>query len=208
MLDLVYQKHFHREIGCTPEERLAGRLSEREISRHDLHYAFYVDYTAKSEKKTGAVQLPNGRFQVPVTYAGKSSRFRYDRLRPCAILITKDRRQLELEPFETKPLPPVREKPRGQGQLQKLVDSWHGRKRPNAEPGFGLPEVFAAIKAIVGRSVPDSDKEDFWNRNGPIRRDPFLKACECTRRDLGPSRPITAYLDHLERQIAQSKKEN
>ena len=213
MLTMVYHKHHHKEIGCSPEERLAGRLSEREISRHDLHYAFYVDYTARSEKKTGAVQLPNGRFQVPVAYAGKSSRFRYDRLRPCAVLITKDRRQLELGPFETKPLPPVKEKPRGQGQLQKLVDSWRGRERPNAEPGFGLPEVFAAIKAIVGRSVPASDKEaktilDFWNRHGPIRRDPFLKACEGTRRDLGPSRPIAAYLDHLERQIAQSKKEN
>ena len=106
----------------------------------------------------------------------------------------------------------MREPKRGQGQLQKLVDTWRGRERPNAEPGFGLPEVFAAIKAIVGRSVPNSDKAslilDFWKRHGPIGRDPFLKACECTRRELGPNRPVAAYLDHLERQIAQSKKED
>ena len=73
--------------------------------------------------------------------------------------------------------------------------------------------MFAAIKAIAGRPVPASGKEatvilDFWNRFGPVRRDPFLKACECTGRDLGPKRPIAAYLDHLERQIAQSNKED
>ena len=214
MLALVYHKHRHKDIGCSPEERLADRRSDRTISHHDLQHAFYVEYTARSEKKTGVVQLPNGRFQVPVAYAGKSCLFRYDRLRSHAVLITKDRRQLTLEPFQTKPLPPVRQhQPRGQGQLQKLVDSWRGRERPNAEPGFGLPEVFAALKAITGRSVPASDQEakvvlDFWNRFGPIQRNPFLKACECTGQDLGPNRPIAAYLNHLERQIAQSNKEN
>jgi transposase InsO family protein len=213
MIALVYQTHHHREIGCSPEERLAKKKSSHQVSRHVLFRAFYVDYSAKSEKKTGAVQLPNGRFQVPAAYAGKSCQFRYDRLRREAILITKDRRHLELEPFETKPLPPVRTRTRGQGQLQKLLDQWRGQTRPNAEPGFGLPEVFAAIKAIVGRPVPTSDKEampilDFWKRLGPIQRDPFLKACERAGRDLGPGRAIAAYLDHLERQIAQSKKED
>jgi len=213
MIALVYQKHLHREIGCSPEDRLANRRSGRQISRHDLHYAFYVEYTTTSDRKTGVAKLPNGQFRVPTAYAGKSCLFRYDRLRPGAVLITRDRRQLELEPFETKPLPPVRPPKRGQGQLQKLVDSWRNRERPNAEPGFGLPEVFAAIKAIVGRSVPASDKEgnvisDFWSRFGPIQRVPFLKACECTGRDLGPNRPIAAYLAHLERQIAQSNKED
>ena len=184
-----------------------------QISRHILYRAFYVDHVASSNKKTGEVQLPNGRFQVPAAHAGKSCQFRYDRLRREAVLITKDRRHLELEPFATKPLPPVRKHTRGQGQLQKLVDEWRGQTRPNAEPGFGLPEVFDAIKAIVGRSVPNSDKEampilDFWNRLGPIPRDPFLKACEHAKRDLGPGRAIAAYLAHLERQIAQSKKED
>ena len=213
MLALVYQPHHHREIGCSPEERLAKQTSSRQISLHVLHRAFYVKYSATSDKKTGAVQLPNGRFQVPAAYAGKRCLFRYDRLRRDAVLITKDRRQLEIEPFETKPLPPVRKRTRGQGQLQKLLDEWRGQTRPNAEPGFGLPEVFDAIKAIVGRSVPTSDKEampilEFWNRFGPLQRDPFLKACEHAGRDLGPDRAIAAYLAHLERQIAQSKKED
>ena len=213
MIALVYQTHNHREIGCSPEERLAKKKSSHQISTHILYRAFYVNYSATSDKKTGAVQLPNGRFQVPAAYAGKSCQFRYDRLRPEAVLITKDRRHLKLDPFETKPLPAPRKRTRGQGQLQKLVDEWRGRTRPNAESGFGLPEVFDAIKAIVGRAVPGSDKEampilDFWNRFGPIGRDPFLKACERAGRDLGPGRAIAAYLDHLERQIEQSKKED
>lgn len=95
----------------------------------------------------------------------------------------------------------------------KLCSGMSRRRRSNAEPGFGLPEVFAAIKAIVGRAVPNSDREatlilDFWKRFGPIAREPFLKACEGTRRALGQSRPITAYLDHLERQIAPHQKED
>ena len=211
MIALVYQTHHHREIGCSPRERLAGKESSHRISRNVLRRAFYVDYAATSDKKTGAVQLPNGRFQVPAAYAGKSCKFRYDRLRPKAVLITKDRRHLELDPFATKPLPKVRT--RGQGQLQKLVDDWRGQKRPNAEPGFGLPEVFYAIKAIVGRPVPTSEKEavpilEFWRRVGPIQRDAFVKACERAKRDLGPGRAIAAYLAHLERRIAQSNEED
>lgn len=213
MIALVYQAHHHREIGCAPEDRLAKQKSSHQVSRHVLYRAFYVDYSATSNKQTGEVQLPNGRFQVPTAYAGKSCQFRYDRLRREAVLITKDRRHLDLEPFEIKPLPPVRTRTRGQGQLQKLVDEWRGQTRPNADPGFGLPEVFAAIKGIVGRPVPTSDKEampilEFWRRVGPIPRDPFLKACEHAGRDLGPGRAIAAYLAHLERQIAQSTKED
>ncbi len=73
--------------------------------------------------------------------------------------------------------------------------------------------MFAAIKGLVGRPVPASDKEarlvlDFWNQFGPIPREAFLKACECTQQLLGSDRAITAYLDHLERQVVQSNKED
>lgn len=43
---------------------------------------------------------------------------------------------------------------RGRGQLQKLLDRW--RERPNAEPGFGLPEVFGELSRLVGRTLPQS----------------------------------------------------
>src|SRR6185295_20392933 len=36
MIAMVYQKHRHREIRCTPEDRLAGQVSARRISEHDL----------------------------------------------------------------------------------------------------------------------------------------------------------------------------
>ena len=43
MLALVYERHHHREIGTTPEKRLAGRLSERRVSQSDLEHAFFVE---------------------------------------------------------------------------------------------------------------------------------------------------------------------
>lgn len=211
-LALVYHKHTHRQIGCAPADRLADSVSERRISRSDVARAFFVEDAKKSDPTTGEVRLPNGRFRVPSAHAGKQSLFRYDPIRPRAVLVTADRREVALERFEPKPLPPVRgsRSRRGRGQLQKLVDVWRGGERPNAEPAFGLPEVFAAVGEMVERSVPASEREAgqiaaFWNRHGPVSRTAFVSAGARTRRELGPGRPIAAYLNHLERQIRHSK---
>jgi hypothetical protein len=101
---------------------------------------------------------------------------------------------------------------RGSGQLQKLLDLWRGEARPNAQPGFGLPEVFRELATLLGRLVPDSEHEarrilHFYRQHGPLPREAFLAACARTHQALGDGRPLSAYLDDLERQItAQSAK--
>jgi hypothetical protein len=130
------------------------------------------------------------------------------------VLLTPDRRELPLTPFEKKPLPKVgRDKERrGEGQLQKLLDVWRGKERPNAEPGFGLPEVFASLSPLSGHTVPQSEGEAqevlaFWKRHGPLAQKPWLRALERTRRALGQGRPLSAYLADLERQIHERKED-
>lgn len=214
MLALVYDRHRHRVTGMTPEQRLAGRRSERQVSQADLERAFYIETTATSCKKTGEVRLPNGSFRVPSSaFAGQRSRFRHHPFRDGrAVLVTADDREIELRPFTTKPLSAVktRTERRGTGQLQKLVDMWQGKVRPNAQPGFGLPEVFTALAQLVGRTVPDSEREAhrvlaFYRKHGPLPREGFELACERCITRLGAGRPLHAYLADLERQIGADR---
>jgi len=210
MIALLYNCHHHREIGTTPEKRLAGRISERRVSPSDLERAFFVEITAKSDSKTGEVRLPSGSFRVPsAAQAGQRSRFRYHPvLRDRAVLVTKDGREIELAPFTRRPLSSLepRVERRGTGQLQKLVDLWQGKERPNAQPGFGLPEVFAALGRTIGRNVPSSEHEArvvlaFYRQHGPLPREAFEAACAQTSASLGSGRPLSAYIADLERQI-------
>ena len=216
MLALVYNRHPHREIGTTPEKRLAGRISERRVSQSDLERAFFVETTAKSDRKTGEVRLPNGSFRVPSTaYAGQRSRFRYHPVyEGRAVLVTGDRREIELQPFTRKRLSDVKPRvdKRGTGQLQKLVDLWRGMERPNAQPGFGLPEVFAALGRMLERDLPGSESEArtvlaFYRKYGPLPREAFDAACARSIESLGGGRPLTTYLADLERQIQADRGE-
>jgi len=205
-LALVYNRHHHRELATTPDKRLAGRLSDRRVSRSVLRRAFFVETIAKTHPKTGEVRLPNGRFRVPDPYAGQRHRFAYHPVHPHALLLTREGRELLLEPFTVKPLSAVKpQAPKhGPGQLQKLLDRF--AERPLAEPGFGLPEVFAALGKLVERSLPQSEREAhavaaFYRNHGPLSREAFTAACARTHAALGPGRALSAYLQDLTRQI-------
>jgi len=209
LLALLYNRHHHRELATTPEKRLAARLSPRQVSLDVLRRAFFLETSAKAHPKTGEVRLPNGALRVPAPFAGQRSRFAYHPVHPAlAVLITRDGREIALAPFTKQPLSAVAPQTpkRGTGQLQKLLDLWHGHERPNAQPGFGLPEVFAALANLLGRLVPESEREarsvlGFYRKHGPLPRQPFLAACARTAKSLGKGRPLTAYLADLERQI-------
>jgi hypothetical protein len=208
-LAIGYQQHHHRMLGCSPEARLHGRIAQRRIAPADLARAFFVEAAKSSHAKTGEVQLPNGRFRVPVAFAGKQARFRCDPLQPVALLVTKDGRELELQPFTPLPLPKTRrsDPQHGAGQLQKLVDHWRKTERPNAEPGFGLPEVLVTLQDLIGRIVPDGEREAlaiaaFYRQHGPLARAPWLRACQRTQQALGKGRSLHVYLEDLARQIA------
>jgi hypothetical protein len=209
MVALLYNRHHHRELATTPEKRLAARLSPRQVSLDVLRRAFFRETTAKAHPKTGEVRLPSGAFRVPAPFAGQRHRFAYHPVHPgLAVLITRDGREIALSPFTKQPLSAVAPQTpkRGTGQLQKLLDRWHGHERPNAQPGFGLPEVFAELATLLGRLVPESEREartvlGFYRKHGPLPRQPFLTACARTAKSLGTGRPLSAYLADLERQI-------
>ena len=207
-LELVYNRHWHSEIKATPKERLAGRKSARMISMQDFARAFWLEVDKSSHAKTGELKLPGGVFRVPRPFAGTRRRFLYDPADPYAVLVLDDDREIVLEPFarvQAFANDEKRETP-ATGQLQKLLDLWRGHTRPNAQPGFGLPEVFRLIGRLVGRTVPEDEREAllitaFYRRRGPLPRKPFERAVERTLHELGAGRPLTTYLDDLERQI-------
>jgi transposase InsO family protein len=210
LIHLVYNRHHHRSIGCAPAKRLGERVSERKASVDQLARAFFVETSAKSHPKTAEVRLANGIFRVPMAYAGRRCRFRHDPIRPDhAVLVGAGGKEIELELFTRKPLPILgtkRAPKRGVGALQKLVDLWQGKERPNAQPGFGLPEVFLELAALVGRPLPTSQREGrdvlaFYRRFGPLACDPFRAACRRAKGALGEGRPLSAYLNRLEREI-------
>ncbi len=216
-LALVITRRRHRALGTSPEKRLAGRASDRRISENDLARAFYRQVSAKGARKTGHVRLENGWYRVPRAFAGLMSRFLFDPVREGkAFLVTDAGQEIELPLVHTRPLPAPRIKDlqrRGEGPLQMLLDRWRGTPRKNAEPAFGLPEVFLELGAVLHRTVPHSEAEAiailaFYRRLGPLSREPFKGACAQAKRVLGDGRPLRVYLDDLERQIQKSRNDS
>jgi hypothetical protein len=129
-----------------------------------------------------------------------------------ASLVIDDEHQLALKPF-TKKHPfdyqRVNEK-RGTGQLQKLLDIWQGHSRPNAQAGFGLPEVFREFSRLLQRSVPIDQREAtaieaFYRKTGPLPAEPFRQAIDRTADALGANRALNAYLQYLDRLVQANK---
>jgi len=212
-IELLYNRHRHRILKQSPEQALAQRISQRRVGAEELARAFWARTNVKSHPKTGELALPNGQFRVTWRYAGKRVRVRYDPAEPRAVLLLGRDQELALEPMVVKPLFPI-ERPRGHGQLQKILDRWRGHQRPNALPGFGLPELFRELTPLVGHLVPDDDREarliaDFYRDVGPLDPAAFGQALATTQAALGSGRAIDVYLDHLRRLIraAQPKSE-
>jgi transposase InsO family protein len=214
---LMVNRRDHRALKTSPEKRLAGRTSDRRISENDLARAFYREVSAKTDKKTGHVRLDNGTYRVPGAFAGLTARFLFDPVRPGkAFLLTQGGQEIELSIASIKPLPAPRVaqlRQHGQGPLQVLLDLWRGTPRKNAEPGFGLPEVFSELGTLLNRATPESETEAiavlaFWRRLGPLARDPFKRACAQAQKALGQGRPLRVYLDDIERQITKSRNDS
>lgn len=209
VIEIVYQKHRHRGLKMPPEVALAGKRSDREASPGDLARAFRVRKTLKAHKKTAEVSLPGGTFRVPARFADRRVRLSYDPAEPeRAWMIRQDGEEVPIEsagPRISTGSQAARPR-RGAGALQRILDNLRGRTVPQAEAGYGLPEVFDAIAARIGRRCPATVREaeavaGFWRDRGPFEKGPFETALERAFAELGPSRPISVILDFIARLV-------
>ena len=66
--------------------------------------------------------------------------------------------------------------------------------------------MFAALGTLLGRTLPQSEREAhavaaFYRNHGPLAQKAFRAALARTATALGPARPLSAYLEHLTRQV-------
>jgi len=208
VLEGIYLDHRHRGIRQTPRQALAGRMSDRRASADRLFEAFLVRTTKKAHPKTGEVELGKTLFRVPRELAGRRAIFAYDLVDPTIAFLekhggTKIRLDLAVAIVEeTKP----DDAPRGDGRLQALYDHVRGGTRPQAEAGFGLPEIFSLLAENLGRQVPLDEAEarwiaDFYRSHGPLARKVTEEAVRKVFSQLGPDRPLATYLAALAAKI-------
>jgi hypothetical protein len=217
LLDVViehYMDHPHRELGRrSPRDALGGAVSSRAVSHARLIDAFQESVFLRAHRKTGEVDLRGGRgkYLVPAELRGERVEILLDPDLEIAPLVVEPGtgRRLPLVRAAVRPEDAPAKAPRerwGAGLLQKLHDQWHGKVRPVAEPGFGLPEIFALLAQVAGRPVPQSDAEaaavqESYRAIGPLARRPTEDAFRAIARELGPARPLRTYLDALARRV-------
>ncbi|MCW8138344.1 MAG: transposase family protein [Planctomycetota bacterium] len=212
----LYQDHHHREIKTTPRKALADRTSPRAASAARLDDAFREEKRLKAHAKTGEVDLRSGKFGVPEHLRGKRLVFRVDR-DPRVLPVVVDPATGEHLPLvrlhvrpedltdDTSPRPAPRRW--AEGPLQRLHDAVLGR--PQAEPGFGLPEILSLLSRVAGRPVPRSDREEalvqrVYREIGPLARQAAEAAFADLERELGTGRPLQLYLDALRKRVPTS----
>jgi len=210
----MYQDHYHRGIKTTPAAALAGRVSSRQVPPARLFEVFCEQKKLRAHRVTGEVEIQGNTYLVPDELRGLRLTFLLDPPREVEPVVVHPHSEaplpLRLAMIKPEDLPatdtvaPARHVP---GPLQTLYDSWRGMQRPQAEPGFGLPEIYAFLSKIIGRHVPASDAEAalvqrFYQRHGPWSRAATESAMRAIEAQLGRGRPIRAYLDALAERVA------
>jgi putative transposase len=203
LLETVYMDRRHRGIRQTPRQALDDRVSARHVSLDRLRDAFLVRLEKKTHPKTGEVEIAGTLFKVARPHAGARLAFVYDPLDPSAAFLERpDGRREPLRPaVAIIPVDPPK-LARGTGRLQALYDHWQGRRLPQAEAAFGLPEIFALFAKHLGRRVPRDELEastlqHFYRARGPFDRASTEKALQNVFSALGPKRPLASYLAKL-----------
>jgi putative transposase len=211
-VEVLYQDHHHRGLAATPRQALGDKVSPRQVPSGRIDDAFLEERILKAHPKTGEVDLSQGTYLCPDSLRGQRLTFLLDpELRlPPLVLEPGTARHLPLERAAVRLEAPAAEAPPvrrwAEGPLQTLYDSWQGKVRPVAEPGFGLPEVFALLADAAGRPVPRSDAEAATIQHayrclGPLPRRATEEAFRGIRRALGRGRPVQAYLDALAQRV-------
>lgn len=211
VIEVVYQDHHHRQLGRSPRAALDGRCSPRRIAAARLEDAFREERVLKAHPKTGEVTIGGKAYLVAERLRGQRLTFLVDPEPAVPPLC--------VEPGTGRTLALVRAAVRpedhvdgptlerwGRGPLQALYDVWQGKRRPVAEPGFGLPEMFALLADVVGRPVPRTDAEAAliqrrYREMGPLPKRATEAAVRSLGKRLGRGRPLQSYLDALSERI-------
>ena len=215
----LYQPHKHRSIKVAPEVALAGRVSGRHVPPTRLVDAFRQERRLKAHRKTGEVEIASVTYLVPDDLRGQRLTFLVDppgEVPPVVKHPTSGDhlsvRRAAIKPEDLDhtepPTPPATRW--GAGNLQAIYDSWQGQHRPLAEPGFGLPELYALLAKACGRHVPNSDAEAAlvqraYQDIGPLPRKPTQSAMTAIAQQLGSQRPVKTYLDELEKRVRKQE---
>jgi transposase InsO family protein len=209
MIEVVYHEHRHRELKATPRAVLNQQVSLRIVPAPRLIDAFRATTTKKAHPKTGEVDLGGQKYLVPAHLRERRLTFLLDPAREASVLVVEPatERQIPLDPVIVAPRPdaPRRQRP-PDGPLQRLYDSWQGQIRPIAEAGFGLPELLRLLSDATQRHVPMSEDEAalvhrVYQSIGPLGRTPTEKTFAEIVAEIGPKRPVIAYLDALKRRV-------
>lgn len=212
VIEVVYQDHHHRQLRRSPRAALDGKCSSRRIAAARLEDAFREERVLKAHPKTGEVTIAGVTYLVPEHLRGQRLTFLVDPEPAVPPLCVEPgtERGLALARAAVRPEDAV-DGPAperwGRGPLQALYDAWQGKRRPVAEPGFGLPEVFALLAEIVGRPVPRTDAEAAlvqrrYRQMGPLPKRATEAALRALGKQLGKGRPLQSYLDALAERIA------
>ncbi len=218
MIAVLYQPHRHRGLRDSPANVLNDQRSSREVPRSRLLEAFEQEKRKRAHPKTGEVELQEATWIVPEHLRGKRLVFLID---PAGdfeprVVEPRSKQRLELRRAAVRPEDAEDRPPRerwGSGPLQKLYDSWRGAPRPQAEAGFGLPEIYALLTGVAGRHVPGNEHEAalvqrVYRDLGPLARKPCEDAFGAIERELGDGRPIKTYLDALRRRVSPAPDDN
>lgn len=211
VLATLYQTHKHRGLGVSPQAALGGRVSPRSVPPTRLVEAFRQQRRLRAHRTTGEVDLAGRSYLVPDELRGQRLSFLLDPAAEVPPLlvhpVSSQPIALRLAAVRPQDSPVTAEAERwAPGPLQALYDHWQGQRRPQSEPGFGLPELYQLLARAAGRPVPRDDAEAAlvqraYQQLGPWARAAAETACRSLAAELGPARPLVSYLDALRQRI-------
>jgi transposase InsO family protein len=212
----LYQRHHHRGLKTTPEQALDDRRSPRAVPPTRLFHAFHAEKRLKAHPVTGEVEIGTTSYLVPDELRGQTLTFLVDPPGEIDPLVVHPHsgallplRKAAIRPEDLPPTVTTSVERWVDGPLQVLYDTWRGQVRPLAEPGFGLPELYALLARLSGRHVPDTDAEAaevqrIYHQHGPWRRAATEAAVAAIAGQLGAGRPLRTYLEALIRRLEPS----
>ena len=210
----IYHPHKHRGLSCCPQEALGGRVSDRAVPPTRLFDAFRQEKTLKAHGKTGEVVIDGATYLVPDELRGQRLLFLLDPPAevPPLVVHPQSGHRLALRRAAVKPQDVAddgaaalaQQQRWAPGPLQAIYDSFSGKSRPLAEPGFGLPELYQLLGQLSARHVPSTDAEaaliqQVYRQIGPFTRAATEQAMRAIATELGPARPMKTYLEALVR---------